>query len=374
MKKRIVNKEEKQVKKTLKNKKGITLIALVITIIVLLILAGVTISTLTGPNGILTRANEAKEQTEIATVKERAQTDILGVQAQNEGKISKGQFVEILKKYFNGVPTAENLPEDLSTLTLKTNDEYGGHDIKISEIYNGNFSDTVEEKTTVEDLALGDKVYYIDKNNVQRECIVLYDASSPYGVQVITADVVGDEITLGGSNDSYNNALKTLYDEAQKYLNTTYASGARCVGSNPADPDWDTTTNEAGYYTKEIAEEQNEYYEYMESYYGTLKNDDSQYQTDWKQMETIININIKAASTDYWLASRSNTVNSSASLFYIKRINYRGEMTAQGVGGTGTPYVRIENDSYGFRPVFTLKSGIKLTAGDGVDTPYTLAQ
>ena len=43
-----------------RREKGITLIALVITIIVLLILAGVTIATLTGDNGILTKANEAK--------------------------------------------------------------------------------------------------------------------------------------------------------------------------------------------------------------------------------------------------------------------------------------------------------------------------
>ena len=47
-------------------KKGITLIALVITIIVLLILAGVSIATLAGENGILTRANDAKETTEHA--------------------------------------------------------------------------------------------------------------------------------------------------------------------------------------------------------------------------------------------------------------------------------------------------------------------
>ena len=45
---------------------GITLIALVITIIVLLILAGVSIATLTGENGILTRANDARENTEKA--------------------------------------------------------------------------------------------------------------------------------------------------------------------------------------------------------------------------------------------------------------------------------------------------------------------
>ena len=46
-----------------KNNKGITLIALVITIVVLLILAGVTIAALSGDNGILTRAKEAKEKT-----------------------------------------------------------------------------------------------------------------------------------------------------------------------------------------------------------------------------------------------------------------------------------------------------------------------
>lgn len=44
----------------MKNQKGITLIALVITIIVLLILAGVSIAMLTGDNGILTRAGDAK--------------------------------------------------------------------------------------------------------------------------------------------------------------------------------------------------------------------------------------------------------------------------------------------------------------------------
>ncbi len=52
------------------NRKGITLIALVLTIIVLLILAGVTIATLTGDNGILTRASDAKIETAVATVKE----------------------------------------------------------------------------------------------------------------------------------------------------------------------------------------------------------------------------------------------------------------------------------------------------------------
>ena len=47
----------------MKKQTGITLIALVITIIVLLILAGVTIATLTGDNGILKKVGEAKNNT-----------------------------------------------------------------------------------------------------------------------------------------------------------------------------------------------------------------------------------------------------------------------------------------------------------------------
>ena len=49
---------------------GITLIALVITIVVLLILAGVTIASLTGQNGILGNATKAKEETRYGNVKE----------------------------------------------------------------------------------------------------------------------------------------------------------------------------------------------------------------------------------------------------------------------------------------------------------------
>ena len=54
----------------LKQNKGITLIALVITIIVLLILAGISIVTLTGENGVLTKANSAKLETRGGEVQE----------------------------------------------------------------------------------------------------------------------------------------------------------------------------------------------------------------------------------------------------------------------------------------------------------------
>lgn len=52
--------------------RGITLIALVITIIVLLILAGVSIMTLTGDNGLLNRTTKAKTKMELGNFMEDA--------------------------------------------------------------------------------------------------------------------------------------------------------------------------------------------------------------------------------------------------------------------------------------------------------------
>ena len=58
-------------KNLMKEKRGITLIALVITIIVLLILAGVAIATLTGDNGVITRVEEAKQTYKNAKIEEK---------------------------------------------------------------------------------------------------------------------------------------------------------------------------------------------------------------------------------------------------------------------------------------------------------------
>ena len=54
-----------------------TLIALVITIIVLLILAGISITMLTGENGLLTKADDAKTQTGEKSAKEKVQLEVM---------------------------------------------------------------------------------------------------------------------------------------------------------------------------------------------------------------------------------------------------------------------------------------------------------
>ena len=80
-----ISRSKKIIKNEIKNQKGITLLVLVITIVVLLILAGVTIATLTGENGILTRAQEAKEKTEEAAKREEAELADLNSYIDNNG-------------------------------------------------------------------------------------------------------------------------------------------------------------------------------------------------------------------------------------------------------------------------------------------------
>ena len=90
--------------KLLKNTKGITLIALVVTIVVLLILAAVSISMLTGENGIITQAHismltgengiitqaqDSKDKTEQAKCEELVTVAINGLIAENGGDRSK---------------------------------------------------------------------------------------------------------------------------------------------------------------------------------------------------------------------------------------------------------------------------------------------
>ena len=58
----------------LKNKKGITLVALVVTIVVLLILAGVSINLVLGNNGIIAKAKEAETKSA-----EASQNDLIGM-------------------------------------------------------------------------------------------------------------------------------------------------------------------------------------------------------------------------------------------------------------------------------------------------------
>ena len=95
--------EKNKIEKMKKQAKGITLIALVITIIVLLIFSGVSIAMMTGDNGILTQAQNAKEKTEKASELEGIQLAVIGSETKNNEYLDildEKSFQEELEKNF----------------------------------------------------------------------------------------------------------------------------------------------------------------------------------------------------------------------------------------------------------------------------------
>lgn len=84
-------------KVNMRKKSGITLIALIVTVIVLLIISGVTLSTLTGDDGILSKTNEAQEVTDTAKLDEQVNLAVLSAISIGNGKMKE----ENLTKYLN---------------------------------------------------------------------------------------------------------------------------------------------------------------------------------------------------------------------------------------------------------------------------------
>ena len=95
----------------MKNKKGITLIALVITIIVLLLLAGISVSMLSGDNSILTKAGEARDITAEKTVEERIQIAYIAALTNGNGVITPNLLEAELTKEFGEKNTAYTIQD-----------------------------------------------------------------------------------------------------------------------------------------------------------------------------------------------------------------------------------------------------------------------
>ena len=110
-------------KKYLRQNKAITLIALVITIIVLLILAGVTIVSLTGDNGLLERTISAKNQTEATQEKEQLKAEVLG-SYNRKGDLEITTVNNNIKRNIRGVTTDDATEFPLTVTFTSTGNRY----------------------------------------------------------------------------------------------------------------------------------------------------------------------------------------------------------------------------------------------------------
>ena len=176
-----------KMKGKLKNKRGITLIALVITIIVLIILAGISINLLIGDNGIITRAKDAKVVQEKADLITRIGLDITAKQIQNKGTITQAEVEEILEGYGEVVKSNGQIVS-----VGPTGKDYV---IPFSEIYSGELEVVEEETSTLANITSANYGDYIDlgKNIVGTSATtddwrILYNDTTNGKIYAILAD------------------------------------------------------------------------------------------------------------------------------------------------------------------------------------------
>ena len=216
--------------------KGITLISLVITIIVLLILATVTIIALSGDNGILTRAKEAKEKTQ------QAQKDEEKMISSMENILGVYNF-----KNINTVDTnpAETVPENSVVLDDdanngivikdKNNNEWVWVEVPKTTVFGDLTIDTTQELTEQNYNDIRDKM--IEYVGVYRNGAAFQNRSNWMDEWYANdGETLVSESTsnLSDAQKSLNNGCGLTYDEYkmtyQKMLRSVYLYGGFWIG------------------------------------------------------------------------------------------------------------------------------------------------
>lgn len=189
-----------------KKNKGITLIALVVTIIVLLILAGISITMLTGQNGILNRAGEAKTTNGVAQGEELIKVSVMDALTRGTGEL-----------------TDENLRKALSS-NLGTE----GKDYEIVGSKECGWTVTIKEN---------EKDYKISSTGKIGEIEKIEASSSEWRVE-------GNAVVeyLGSSNDivvpNYVDGVKIteigdgIFQNSEKTGELTISEGIKIIGEN----------------------------------------------------------------------------------------------------------------------------------------------
>ena len=389
--------------------KGITLIALVITIIVLLILAAVSISTLTGENGILTKASGAQNATKQAAAREKVQMAVLASYG-TDGTIDVKQLNDNLAKIdgltYKSSPIGENNEitkeglesEEGVTVTVDGYEVtiYGNGTVTVGNESMGGNTPNLPEGVLAKDVLKTDatateessKSPYVTYNGL--DCRVLYNDDT-HGIQIITAESVGD-VTLGYGdteveasdftydgtatvNDnfkkaaaSYNNAVDTLNNKAKTYMDEKgTATDARCLGSIP------TLNSSSKFQGDTTSEMWSGTATYLSRYNwnNKFKNTDTNYLEDVQQLN---DLGLNVSSGDVWLASRDVNSYPTYAGFIVRRVSSAGGTSRSSLSSVNTEGVSTSSaPTFGFRPIFLLPSNVVISSGDGSsENPYVI--
>ena len=173
----------------LKNKKGITLIALVVTIVVLLILAGVTISLLLDENGIIAKSKDARAETRVSQIEDEV------------GMWKQHNFIN--KESNQAQESADTMLASLISRKLLTEDEIDREQELI----------TIKKKdgTIVKEISYGNVTINISKT----------PATDKSRAVVLTATATGTiipNIDMSNGNQEFNNWVNSLSEDQKKEI------------------------------------------------------------------------------------------------------------------------------------------------------------
>ena len=178
----------------LKNKKGITLVALVVTIVVLLILAGVSINLVLGNNGIIAKAKDAETKSA-----EASQNDLKGMNA----------LTEEMNNALGEKPKVDLSKYKIGDSVNYTYDPAGSY--SLSSTYSG----CSRNQTIAQTTGLTWKVLNVDKENDTVDII----STNPTSSTVIFANILG-----------YNNGPYLMNEICKaQYSNKTLGVNARSI-------------------------------------------------------------------------------------------------------------------------------------------------
>ena len=401
-------------KLNLKERKGITLIALVITIIVLLILAGVSIAMLTGQNGILTQANNAKDETEQANAKEKVESAVIATMSQSKrGTLDADKLVTEITNNYGGTATKTgtgfpvNTTVDGKSFTVDSdgNVELAGskpqitrEGIKVGDYVNY-APDTASGKTYDSEKLkkggyTGTSQQALSKDDLNWRVLRKNDDGS--------IDLIGDttskSVYFSGAL-GYNNGVYLLNDICKDlYSNKEHNITARSVNLEDMEK-WLTTSGQkarADYSDAVKYGETKEYkgsYSYRPDIYGRTEDENANYYSEpttetytpasgtatadntlnAKQTYYHIPINqtnygdgekVLSSFSYFWVAARYVGCGSSYTFFGLR-------IAGGSVYGNSLFYSHISTNSYGLRlrPVVSLGSDVQITPSTGTNGP-----
>ena len=389
----------------IKQRRGISLVALIITIIVLIILTGAVIMSITGENNTMEKASEAVFKNDMTTYREELSTNVMQRQLNANGAYDKSQVdatgdglkqyipsitegykeklkIEDAKLYYIDITNeqefgwaAELNMADLSTVAAGT--VQVGQYIKYTP---GEGTYTAKKEQT----GYGSQEYIewgyeapatTDQTYTSVASAEDWRVLSVKGAEVtIVREEVLPALTLFGQI-GYDNAVQELNNICSIYKDNKYAKEARSItvedvngvtgySSSDMAAYGGGSSSEGGYgykYTHNGIEYTQDYYEYTGT--SKIENTTEEYKMLFKNKANSSNLY-------YWVASRCVNIYFSNVGFYVRFVD----------GGNVYAYYFYDSDGYegcsalGVRPVVVLKSNVRVN-GSGTSTePYTIAE